>query len=106
MSPEIYQMEPFDGHAVDLWAIGVVLFCLITGRHPWEHSKEKQGPNVLNRYYRHMTGGHLVTIVRNSPSVQMSEDAMDLLQSMLRSDRRYRLCLEQILQHRWLNEVH
>jgi len=109
ISPEIFQQEPFDGHAVDLWAVAVILFCLITGRHPWEHQQKDYGPNVgpnvLNNMYRHMTGGYLVAIVRNTEDVDISENAMFLLQSMLRADPRFRLCLEQILAHRWLNEM-
>jgi len=37
MSPEIYQSGPFNGHAVDLWATGVIIFVLITRFHPWEY---------------------------------------------------------------------
>ena len=33
MSPEIHEnKEPFDGFAVDMWAAGVILFLMMTGK--------------------------------------------------------------------------
>ena len=30
--------DPFDGHAVDMWAVGVILFLMLTGFPPWERA--------------------------------------------------------------------
>jgi len=98
MSPEIYQTEPFDGHAVDLWAAGIVLFILLIGGHPWEGKL----PNIYNQRYVKMSGGNLAKRCRR---INVSKLSLDLLQTMLRSNVHERLSLTQILAHRWLNEV-
>lgn len=33
MSPEVFSSKgPFDGHAIDVWTCGTILFCMLTGR--------------------------------------------------------------------------
>lgn len=100
MSPEIYQIEPFDGHAVDLWAVGVILFILLSGgRHPWN----KESPNICNKYYKMISRGLLVKMCRNNPNLNISMYSASLLDKMLRDNPRDRLSLGQILDHRWIN---
>ena len=39
MTSEIMRnKEPFDGHAVDMWAVGVIMFLMLTGFPPWERA--------------------------------------------------------------------
>lgn len=100
MSPEIYQIEPFDGHAVDLWAVGVILFILLSGgRHPWN----KESPNICNKYYKMISRGLLVKMCRNTPNLNISMYSASLLDRMLRDNPRDRLSLGQILDHPWIN---
>ena len=35
--------EPFDGHSVDIWAVGVILFLMLTGFPPWERACRTDG---------------------------------------------------------------
>jgi len=101
ISPEIYQQEPFDGHAVDLWAVGVILFILLNGFHPWKD----EVPHSLSPKYTIMTGGNLVRMFRNTPGLNASESSIYLLDRMLRSNPQDRFSLQQILVHRWINEM-
>jgi len=98
ISPEIYRQESFDGHAVDLWAAGIVLFILLIGDHPWGAGL----PRYDNRLYRLMTGGNLAAIIRRS-NILRSELSLNLMENMLRANVRNRLSLQQILTHGWLN---
>merc|ERR1711862_197813 len=97
ISPEIFQQEAFDGHAVDLWVAGIVLFILLTGNHPWGAKL----PHSNNIWYRRMSGGELVSICRRS-NILRSELSLTLMENMLRSNVRDRLSLGQILTHGWL----
>ena len=35
MAPEIIENKPFDGHAADIFAVGVIMFILVTGSFPF-----------------------------------------------------------------------
>jgi serine/threonine protein kinase len=40
MAPEIVKKTEYDGKAVDMWAIGVLLFALLTGTFPFRGISE------------------------------------------------------------------
>ena len=96
MSPEIYKnQQPFDGHAVDMWAVGVILFLMLTGFPPWERACATD-----ERFY-YMTQGYLVQMLTEW-NLGLSSDAMDLLQRMFWVDPQDRLSLEQVNAHPWM----
>jgi len=95
-APENNNEVPFDGHAVDMWAVGVCLFSMLTGRHPWTTAKK------TDECFRHYSAGHLVNILTNEPSINLSGDAMDLLQRMMLADPMDRLGLQQVRAHPWM----
>lgn len=96
MSPEIaLNRAPFDAHAVDVWAAGVILFLMLTGFPPWER------PCKTDERFKYMTGGYLVQMLTEW-ELGLSPDAMDLLQRMLWLDPRDRLSLEQVRAHPWM----
>lgn len=41
MSPELLAGAPYNGQLADVWATGVVLFCLVTGRFPFGDGDDK-----------------------------------------------------------------
>lgn len=95
MSPEVCNSStPFDGHAVDLWAAGVVLFIMLTGYPPWEK------PLMSDERFKYMTNGYLVAMLTEWKT-GLTGDAMDLLQRMFWLDPTDRLCLEQVWAHPW-----
>jgi serine/threonine protein kinase len=99
MSPEIaINKVPFDGHAVDMWATGVILFLMLTGFPPWER------PMPTDERFRYMSNGYLVQMLTEW-QVGLSADAMDLLQRMFWIDPTDRLSLEQVWAHPWMQKV-
>ena len=96
MSPEVCNNKlPFDGHAVDLWAAGVILFLMLTGFPPWER------PVMSDERFKYMSNGYLVQMLTEW-NVGLSADAMDLLQRMFWLDPLDRLSLEQVWSHPWM----
>jgi len=102
MSPEIYEQIAFDGHAIDMWAVGVCLYVMLIGRRPWEW------PTVQEDSFRHMTNGYMGVLLneRILPhyNVHLSTDVIDLLQRMLFNDPTVRLSLQQVRRHPWMME--
>ncbi len=41
MAPEIVQKKEYDGKAVDMWALGVLLFAMLTGTFPFRGISEQ-----------------------------------------------------------------
>ena len=94
MSPEICNNTAFDGHAVDLWATGVILFIMLMGYPPWEK------PQMSDERFKFMTQGYLVNMLTEWKT-GLTGDAMDLLQRMFWLDPTDRLSLEQVWAHPW-----
>ena len=113
MSPEIFDSLPFDGHAVDLWSAGIVLYLLLMGRHPLQRVNAQNRMNlcmpdpVVHSSYHYMYKGFLAQVCRREGvrREQCTDLALELLQNMLRSDDRLRLCLQQIRTHQWLTQT-
>jgi len=89
MAPEVYSQQPFDGYAVDMWAVGVCLFIMLTGREPWNR------PFMLDHNFRNFTN-------EVSYDTNLSADAIDLLKWMLFLDPRKRLSVQQVRRHPWM----
>lgn len=85
MSPEIKAQEPFDGHAVDIYATGTVLLFMLTGRR-------MTGPITEDRQFDSVEPDQL----------GVSVEAMDLFRKMFRLNPADRLTLDQILAHQFL----
>jgi len=97
MSPEVYSERPFDGHAVDMWAVGVCLYMMLTGTGPWTRAATHDDK------FRLMSTGCLVELFTNYWGITLSGDAMDLLQRMLFKDPQDRLSLQQVRDHPWMD---
>mgnify|MGYP005850831863 CR=1 FL=1 len=96
LAPEIIAQTPFDGHASDLWAIGVILFNMLIGVEPFAQAHPSDA-----RFHKICQQGHLGEFLKHL-GVSLSHEAIDLLQNMLWSDPRQRLTLADIMEHPWV----
>ena len=96
MSPEIRGGKPyFDGHAVDVWALGPILFLMTTGFPPFEIADNS------DERFQYFTSGYLADVVR-SWQLGLSADLLDLLQRMMWVNPENRLSLDQVRAHPWM----
>ena len=78
----------FHGKAVDIWAVGVTLYCFIFGRCPWE------SPNVLLLYRQ------IIHDPLELPET-LNPDLADLLQRLLQKEPDRRIGIPEIREHPW-----
>jgi len=95
MAPEVLEQKPFDGHATDLWAAGVTLFVTLVGVAPFGIAQ------CSDKRFEKVSQGYLKELLQ-SQDVNLSPEAVDLLQKMFRREPRDRLTLAEVMAHPWV----
>lgn len=99
-APEIVENKRYSGTGVDVWSLGVVLYVLVVGRHPFSN------PNRIEMF-RKITKGEFVippTVSKGAPSPLFSHpppEVASLLRGMLTVDPLKRLTFKRIALHEW-----
>ncbi len=94
--PEMVKKEPFDC-AVDIWALGCVLYIMLCGTHPFDPQGDAPEPAILAR----VVEGDYDT--KNTQYRAISASAKDLLRHLLDPDPSRRYTAKQALMHPWLD---
>ena len=97
VAPEILLRHAY-GKAVDVWALGVILFIMLSGNFPFNHSDQ-------TTLFRTIVKGDFSFEVDKHKWVGVSEDAKDLIRKILVVDESKRFTLDQILEHSWMKDV-
>lgn len=88
-----HQDEGGYGIAVDMWSLGVILYILLSGIHPFQlEDEEEMLVNIENAQW-----GWVGDAWRT-----MSKEAKDIVSKLLEPDPRKRLTAKQALEHPWL----
>jgi len=98
MAPELVRLRETEfaecgyGRPVDCWAVGVILYILLSGIHPFQIEDEEQ---MLDN----IEDGKWTWLGPNWKSI--SEEAKDLITKLMEKDPKKRLTIEQTLKHHW-----
>ncbi|XP_072307416.1 serine/threonine-protein kinase H1-like [Eucyclogobius newberryi] len=92
MAPEVVQRRPFSS-AVDLWALGVIAFVVLSGSAPFEDESRAKLSRAIVRGKYSFSG---------DPWPRVSDPAKDFIARLLLVDPRARLTADQALQHPWV----
>jgi serine/threonine protein kinase len=99
LAPECWCDVPFDGVAIDVWAMGTMLLVMLTGSDPWGVARPSDGwyncivvEGRLEEALRLRLGGRRI----------LSASAIDLLKRILRVDPRDRPSLYEVQHHPWV----
>jgi tRNA A-37 threonylcarbamoyl transferase component Bud32 len=93
-APEIILRKPYS-HSVDIWSLGVTIFFLMTGFHPFDSHDQQE---LLKK------------IVRQDPDWNAdewkgaSDGVKDLVKKLLEKDKEKRIEIEQVLEHDWITD--
>ncbi|XP_060520661.1 maternal embryonic leucine zipper kinase-like [Cylas formicarius] len=88
-APELVMGRQYLGQEVDVWAMGVLLYALLTGSLPFDDV------NVDNLYKKILCGKYC-----DPPYI--SRQSSELIRSMLQVDPEKRITVAQLLSHPWL----
>merc|ERR1712150_463793 len=88
--------EDFDGFAIDLWAAGIILYIMLIGHKPfhWAHESDVM-------FVRLSQNGMLRENLKYW-KIELSDEACDLLQSMLWENKNRRITLSEAMKHPWI----
>ena len=138
MAPEIYECQftksskykPFDGHSIDVWALGPIMFTMLSGGVvPWENphlrfnmnftefcngSQNHLGNWIRRIWMKHgqklrslgFTENEWVSLwfeTNNETGELQSTPCLSLLCDICRYNPRDRLSLRQVKEHHWMH---
>ena len=90
MAPEVLENKEYNGKLADLWSLGVILYELITGQHPWNTSNAMVMITQIRKCQYTIPAG-------------VPDSCADLIQKLLKPRPCERLQCEAILKHSWLS---
>ena len=88
-SPECLCRIQYDGPKSDIWSLGIILFTMVTGEHPWPIEN-------TNQMLRQIMSAEFTI-----PSY-VSIECQNLIYNLIRIDPNERFTMEEILEHPWL----
>ena len=88
-APECLCRVQYDGRSSDVWSLGVILYAMVTGEHPW---------NISN------TSIMLRQILKGAYSVpsHVSSPCKELITRMMQVNPKDRISIDDIMKHPWL----
>jgi len=89
--PEILRGEKYLGPGVDIWSMGIILYCLVVGRQPWD------GANAEDLIHAILEEGLEVP-------QGISDECVNLILSMLRVAEEDRIPISKMRYHSWILE--
>lgn len=114
MAPEIWENDltknkkNYDGEKIDIFSLGVVLFSMVFNGHPFNKAIPRDmyykfiNVNSWDEFW-HAFQDKIKIIIEKEQDEMEWEILKDLIERMLTKDPEQRICLKEILKHKWLN---
>jgi serine/threonine protein kinase len=98
-SPESFSQQPFDPQRADIWSLGVSLFVMLFGRHPFIMDLDDRAP-IEARFMNLVNATH--NGVLRFDGVESSTELQNLLTQLMDRNPAMRPTTEEILKHPWV----
>ena len=92
IAPEMLSRKPYDGLAVDMWSLGVVLYAMVTGQFPYAE-------DTLDGMHR------LITNTKYPIFYHLSKPCHIIIAQLLMVSTQERITICQLLQRQWLGPI-
>jgi serine/threonine protein kinase len=87
--------------SVDMWALGVIIYIMLTGMHPFDLTGKGTDEEVADA----IVNGKSPPIRNSAITAHLSDSAVDLIDRLMQADPRKRLTADQMLEHPWTRGV-
>ena len=98
MAPEIREGQTYDGKSADIFSLGVVLYTMIQGTHPFSQASKDES------FYKLLIRRERKEFWERTHSSHLSDDLKDLLTRMLRYEPHRRPTITEVAAHPWMQE--
>jgi serine/threonine protein kinase len=95
-APELFEGVPFT-KAVDMWALGMTIYVCLVGEFPFEATDTS---SVIQEIRNGLPG-----LFQSKSVPELSQEAKDLIQSLLQVDPEGRPTAEEVLRHPWFGPL-
>jgi serine/threonine protein kinase len=98
MAPEMFKSVGYDAEKSDIWAMGVILFIMLTGFPPFHK------PNLSDWWLHKLANNkHALFWQAHSRQMYFAENTKDLINKILATDPSKRISIADIKRHPWFN---
>ncbi|KAF8972516.1 kinase-like domain-containing protein [Flammula alnicola] len=105
IAPEQFLGKPYDARLVDIWACGIVYYCLHFQELPWRAAQPATDP--LYSSYAQACANTNPAVSACPPTINnLSPRACrSLIRKMLEPDPRHRFTIEDVIAHSWIQSI-
>ena len=90
MAPEIVSKKEYNGYATDIWSLGVILFVILSGQHPFKGTSERDLFSKISRGLFHLPES-------------LPFEAKRLIGKMMSHDPAKRPTIKELASDRWVS---
>ncbi len=97
MAPELLEEKSYT-EIVDIWAIGMILYEMIYGEHPYNNCKDMDDLKEFSKK-------DIQIPPSNNKNPNISQDCIDIMKKMLNKEENKRMKLEELFKHVWIRDI-
>ena len=99
--PEIFANQPYNGFKYDIFSLGQLLFCLVTGRLGFNSARDNDNHYALIRNHQYDAFWQLAL----QQNLNLSDSFKNLFVRMVAHNNNKRPTIDQILNDAWMQEI-
>lgn len=105
IAPEQFLGKPYDARLVDIWACGIVYYCLHFQELPWRAAQN--GSDQLYSAYVTACNNPNPEIAKCPPTINnlAPRACRSLIRKMLEPDPKHRITIEEVIKHEWVQGI-
>ena len=96
MAPELLDEKTYTD-IVDVWAIGMILYEMIYGKHPYKDCKDIDDLKDFSKKSIMIPPFH-------NTNINVSTDCIDLMKQLLEKEEKRRITLDNLFKHQWIKD--